>query len=348
MNQDHAVTEEPLAPPANGAIRRGTWAALPDDDPLVQFIVAHYWDHPEAPQGWQVARMSAAAHVLRESATRWAIVAKFYVEKTGKDAARYAQREHEVTLQARAAGLAAGDMRALCPLVVWRGVLLLEYIDGLTLEDTIAVRRHRPGELIPALEGAARLLATLHRAGAQPDAQPDFARDAEYARKMVEQLARWGVLEGNATVVNGLYRLIDRWEQHATLSAYTPALTHGDATTTNFVYPWTGGIVAIDWERAKVTDPAADMGRLIAEMAHSTVRHGGSMGEVQPLIAMLLDAYCERTACEGGAREQFTQRVTFFRAVSTLRIARNGWVSRLDRTAMVAEALALLADCPAC
>lgn len=347
MNHDHTAAD-PLAPPTNGAMQRGTWAALPNDDPLVQYIVAHYWDRPETPQAWQVARMSAAAHIFREAATQWAVVAKYYTVKTGKDAARYAQREYDVTLQARTAGLAAGDTRALRPLAVWRGVLLLEHVNGLTLEDTIAVRRHRPGELIPALEGAARLLATLHTAGAQPGTAPDVARDAEYARKMTEQLARWGVLEGNATVVNGLYCLIDRWEQVAALSDYTPALTHGDATTTNFVYPWGSGVVAIDWERLKITDPAADVGRLIAEIAHSIVRHGGSMGEVQPLIALVLDAYCQHAACEGTVREQFTQRVTFFRATSTLRIARNGWVSRLDRTAMVAEALALLADCPAC
>ena len=36
------------------------------------------------------------------------------------------------------------------------------------------------------------------------------------------------------------------------------------------------------------------------------------------------------------------KRARFFQASSTLRIARNGWVSRLDRMGLVAQALALL------
>ncbi len=340
-------TQLPLDAPTGDAIQRGAWAPVPAGDPLVMHIVAHYWDRPQPPDAWDVARMSGAAHIYRERATRWAIVAKFYAAKTGKDAPRHAQREYDMTLQARAAGLSAGDIRALRPLAVWRGVLLLEYVDGLTLEDIIAVRRHRPGELVPALEGAAQLLATLHTNGAQPDEPPDFSRDAEYARKVVDQLARWGVLEGNATVCNGLFGLVDRWENVARMNAHTPALIHGDATTTNFVYPWNDGVVAIDWERMKITDPAADVGRLVAEITHSINTHGGSVAEALTLVEHLLDAYCRAAGHTADAREQFIERVRFFRATSTLRIARNGWVPRVARTAMVAEALALLADCTA-
>ena len=47
----------------------------------------------------------------------------------------------------------------------------------------------------------------------------------------------------------------------------------------------------------------------------------------------------------GRAEAALRERAVFFRATSTLRIARNGWLSRLERTALVAEALALLALC---
>lgn len=339
--------ELPLEPPQNGAIQRGTWSTVAHDDPLLTYIVSHYWDHPDPPQGWQVARMSGAAHIFRETSTKWAVVAKFYAAKTGQDAARYAQREYDVTLQARGAGLAAGRARALRPMGTWRGVLLLEYVDGLTLEDIIAVRRHRPGELLPALASAAQLLATLHTNATQADTPPDFAPDANYARKLVEQLARWGVLEGNATICNGLYCLIERWENIPLMNAYTPCVIHGDATTTNFVYPWNDGVVAIDWERTKITDPAADVGRLAAEMVHSTHKHGGSVAEALPLVEHILDAYCQAGGCTSEQRAAFAERVRFFRASSTLRIARNGWIPRIERTLMIAEALALLADCPA-
>lgn len=344
MTAEHDL---PLNPPTNGVIQRGRWAPVPDDDRLVNYIVAHYWDQPHPPRGWQIARMSGAAHIYRERETRWAVVAKFYAAKTGDDAPHYAQREYDMTLQARSAGLSAGEFRALRPLAVWRGVLLLEHVDGLTLEDMIAVRRHRPGELLPALDRAARLLATLHAQGIQPNSTPDFVRNADYARKMVEQLARWGVLKDNATVCNGLFCLIERWETNPAMHAYVPALIHGDATTTNFVYPWQDGVVGIDWERMKETDPAADVGRLTAEIAHSITAHGGSVAEALPLVEHVIDAYFRAAGHADETREAFTQRVRFFRATSTLRIARNGWVPRVERMAMVAEALALLADCTA-
>ena len=50
-----------------------------------------------------------------------------------------------------------------------------------------------------------------------------------------------------------------------------------------------------------------------------------------------------------GERERLQQaaavvsRATFYHASSALRIARNGWVSRLDRMGLVAQAMALLA-----
>lgn len=340
-------TATPLEPPTNGAIQRGIWATLPDDDPLLRYISRHFWEPATPPQVWQVARMSAAAHIYREQATGWTVVAKFYTAKTGKDADHHAQREYDVTLQARQAGLETGEIRALRPLTVWRGVLLLEHIDGLTLEDTIAVRRHRPGELMPALERAAALLARLHAHSAQPDISPDFTRSADYARKLIEQLAHWGVLQDNTIVCRGFDCLIDRWQDIASIQAYTPVLTHGDATTTNFVYPWQGSVVGIDWERAKVGDPAADVGRLIAEITHSTTRHGGSTAEALLLADHVLDAYFQAAEFTSTERAHFVDRVTFFRASSTLRIARNGWVPRVDRLALTAEALALLANCPA-
>jgi len=47
---------------------------------------------------------------------------------------------------------------------------------------------------------------------------------------------------------------------------------------------------------------------------------------------------------EGWDGDSVINRARFYRASSTLRIARNGWVSRLDRTALVAQAMALLAQ----
>jgi len=138
-----------------------------------------------------------------------------------------------------------------------------------------------------------------------------------------------------------LTRAIDHWSARSVAGEYRPALTHGDATTTNFVFPWTGGVVAVDWERLYVADPAADLGRLMAEVAHSIKQHGGSVAEAVPFVQRLTDAYCKVLPASED-REALMERARFYQATSTLRIARNGWVSKLDRMALVAQALALL------
>jgi aminoglycoside phosphotransferase (APT) family kinase protein len=185
------------------------------------------------------------------------------------------------------------------------------------------------------------LLAQLHAGALHSEVAPDFAPSLAYAHKLIANLEKYGVLQHDPLVVAGLRRLVDQWADEATMVAYTPALTHGDATTTNFILSPQGDLVAIDWERAKVVDPAADVGRLLAEVLHSITRYGGSAAEALPILARLQDTYCRAMApaCDP---ESLAARIRFYQASSTLRIARNGWLSRLERTALVAQAMALL------
>lgn len=342
--QQITQTTDPVQPPADvPEIQRGDWFPVPAGDPVAEYLAINHWGAPEPLAAWQAARLSHAAYVYRETSTQQAVVAKFYEVKTGATAEKHAGRELEVTQQAQAAGLSDSNVRAIRPLGMWRGVLFLEYVDGLTLEDIIAVRRSRPGTLNPSLEQAAKVLATLHTHGIQPDAQPDFGPAIAYTRELVGDLAKHGVLESDPVVRDGLIDLIDRWTATPAMQDFTPTYNHGDATTTNFVFPWEGGVIAIDWERFEVTDPAADLGRLMAEVSHSIKQHGGSVAEAVPFVQRLVDAYCQTVPAnwDTGA---LTQRARFYRAQSTLRIARNGWVSRLDRTALVAQAAILLSD----
>lgn len=332
----------PVEPPADvPEIQRGDWFELAEPDAVAEYLATNLWDRSDRPVSWDVARLSGAAYVYRERATHWSVVAKFYAVKTGDAAARYSEREYSCTQRAHAAGLAEGPLRAVTPLETWRGILFLEYVDGLTLEDVIAVRRSRPGTLAASLQGAAQLLASLHTNGQVPGAMPDPQAPVAYANKVVDDLVRWGVLESNPVVRDGLSRAIERWADVWSGGKPTAALTHGDATTSNFIFPWTGGVVVVDWERLYVADPAADLGRLLAEVSHSIRQHGGSVAEAVPFLQRLADAYCSALAADQDA-QALLERARFFQASSTLRIARNGWVSRLDRTALVAQALALL------
>jgi len=79
----------------------------------------------------------------------------------------------------------------------------------------------------------------------------------------------------------------------------------------------------------------------MAEVGHSVDQHGGSVAEAQPFVQGVFQSYLEVMPSIQDVGS-FGERTRFYQALSTLRIARNGWVSRLDRTALVAQAFALL------
>lgn len=338
----------PLLPPAPpGPEHLFDWWPAPVDDPVAARLGGLLGDGHVAVARWECARLSKAAYVYRERATGRRYLAKFYAVKTPAAAERYAEREFECNQRALTAGLAAGPLRACHALAAWRGVLILEYVDGLTLDDVIAIRRNRPGTLGPALDATARLLARLHVNGAEspsqwPDRLTPPTRLAADARGFLDDLTRSSVLEGETVIAGALARLLDRWSSCSLLAEFHPTLIHGDATTTNFVFPSPDEVVAIDWERLAVGDPADDLGRLMAEVANGIRIRGGEAAEAEAAAERIMTAY--RAALPDGLPDHgFGERLRFHRASSTLRMARNGWLSALERTRLVTEAMALLA-----
>lgn len=332
-----------VAPPTETpGLKLGNWSPVSGDDPIVDYIAANLWEGSHPPEGWQVARRSQAVYVYRESESRWQVVAKFYVVKTGDKAEKHAARELSLIEQAHRASLAQGPIRALNSYAAWRGVLFLEYVDGLTLEDVIAVRRSRPGTVIPALGKIAQMFAKLHCQEASPTETRDPIDVRAEAHRIIDNLSKYGVLKGNSIVRDGLIRQIGWWADRVEMHNYTPAVNHGDATTTNFIFTNGGeGLVAIDWERSTAADPAADLGRMAAEVEHSIGRHGGNAEEARPLIDAFMQVY-GRSMSKLDDAGALLERSRYYRAITSLRIARNGWLSRLERTQLVAQAMALL------
>lgn len=331
-----------LAPPLTlGENKTRNWISLPDTDAVTDHITATLWNDEFAPDSWQLARLSQAVYCYREKRTNWKVIAKFHAQKTGKDAIRHAEREHRLTRQAWNSLGAQQESRSVQPLGLWKGVLFLEFVDGLTLEDKIAVRRSQPGELLGTIQRAAEFLAKLHGKGSKPKSMPDFGQAADYAYKLVDNLAQHGVLKKHPRVQNGLGNLIEKWVMDPFMWDYEAAQNHGDATTSNFIFPLEGGVVAIDWERSESVDPAADLGRLMAEITHSLSQQGGDFVEASAFADHLSAAYCTHLHSHWD-KESFIFRARFYQATSTLRIARNGWLSRQDRLALVLQAFALL------
>ncbi len=336
-------TEQPLEPQIKPQPhQRGSWFPASESDPIVGYIQDNLWHEQARPHAWEVAPLLGAAYLYREKSTHWPVVAKFYVAKMRDEAQKFAQHELELTRQAASFGLEDGPTRALHAWAAWRGVLFLEYVDGLTLQDVIAIRRSRLGEPHHSLGGTVRLLATLHANSVQSQVKADFAPAVEYARQMVGQLSEGGPLRYKPLLRDGALRLIGRWQDRPAMSRFTPTYIHGDATAANFSFLPGSQVVGTDWERLHVADPADDLGRLMAEVSRSIVQYGGDASESEPLIRYMAETYASALPADWDA-DALLERARFYRAASVLRIARNEWVPELDSLTLIAEALVLLA-----
>lgn len=336
--------EIPFHPPKeHPGFHMNDWFPLPDEDPVTAYMIAQLWDRTESPSAWEAARLSKAVFLYREKMSGWTVLVKFYTAKvhSQESAIKYAENEFHCTQKAHAFRWQDAAVSAPLPLSHNHGTLFLEYVDGLTLEDTIAIRRNRPGTILPALQKTAQLLARIHSQNPQPEFPRNFHYEITDIRKIVRQLTENGVLKGNPVVEEGLLRLIGCWEEDSSMVDYIPTTIHGDATTSNFIFPWDGGLVAIDWERMYTADPASELGRLLAEIANSISQYGGSYDEAAQLVQFTWKAYIQGLPSDWDTKA-LHHRTTFYQASSTLRIARNGWLPRLQRTNLVAQALSML------
>ncbi|MBG7609664.1 MAG: phosphotransferase [Anaerolineae bacterium] len=319
------------------------WFSLTHADPVTDLLTDILWDREVAPESWAAARLSSAAYIYREKGTDWKVVAKFHAVKTGKDAIHHAERELRQTQQAWKYLGCDQEIRSVKPLGSWDGALFLEFVEGLTLEDKISVRRSQPGELNLTIKVVGKLLSKLHMIDIQPKATPDFGQAADYAHRLIDNLAKYGVLQNHPIVQTELGYFVEKWATNPMMWDYEQVQNHGDATTSNFIFPSDGGVVAIDWERSEIGDQAADLGRLMAEITHSVNQHGGNFAEGLAFANDLAAAYCNQLSSNWNA-ESLMYRARFYQATSTLRIARNGWLSLLDRLALVLHAFALLSN----
>lgn len=347
--QPHPIELPALSPdPALNDLQPGIWSSpIPITGSLASLLQAvttgttgtkteQSQDHV-----WQIARFSAAVYLFSREGGEYSTVVKFYSQKVGPgEAQKYAQREMDWIEKAYASGLDDAPMRSVRALRAERGILFLEHVEGLTLGDVLSIRRHRPGGMRLALTLSAQLLARLHENTHQPYEETALTYALNDVRKYIDNLEQHGVLKETPQFADSIRSVVDLWERRPELADYTPCLIHGDATTANFIFPPEGGIIAIDWERMKNSDPAADLGRLIAEVTHLIQQSGGNSEEQQRVAFLLEDAY--RHARSSPMPDSFASRVRFYQAGSTLRIARNGWISRKDRTSLAAQALALL------
>lgn len=104
-------------------------------------------------------------------------------------------------------------------------------------------------------------------------------------------------VEGIECFRRDLYRLAEAMPQMvAALDGLPGGVAHGDASTTNFLEPGDGTIVAIDWSYTSVSSVGSDLAQLVASRFD-----GGEAGadELERIATSAFDGFCEGVADAG-------------------------------------------------
>ena len=291
------------------------------------------------PSSRQVARLTAGNGAA-------AVVGKFFSAcppATEKD--RSLDGEYGNYLRAESLGLT--PEAGLIPRLLGRHLqarlgLVVEAVSGPDLDQALALacRRGENDQLFCRLEKLAGLLAVFHTRPL-PGQQPASPQPAlEYLAKLRHQLQTLNLLTGEDDRV-----FQDEAAAWAGRLARFPdhlVLAHGDATPTNFLFP-DGRVVAVDLERLRPGDRLWDLSWVAGEIRHAWGWRTGHAAGAEPAIGHFFASYLQALPGDAALTRRIFALNPFYMALAELRIARNDYLSRDYRRALVAEARRCLA-----
>jgi aminoglycoside phosphotransferase (APT) family kinase protein len=328
---------------------------LPESDPmhgfLVDEILCDRLSFPRRAYRFHVHRCNDTVVRYTEAETSVSVAVKFYGVKwisgsqTGEPhlRAELMRREFHNLVQARALGLTDRPHRVVRPLATCealRCALVEEYAAGEDLDFHIrrAVEHGATGELASRVEDIARFLADLHNRSAQTGTS-DGGRPVEYLAKLAGELGRWDIITSDQQ--RELLDIGRSWGASMTLRSPRLVLIHGDATPPQFRFG-EDGLTVIDFERMRVSDPAADVGRLAAELKHLLFWYTGDPWAGEPYIRHLYERYMTAVTTPEDF-SSLTNRGRFYMGCTQLRISKNHWLDLSYRRRLIEEAKACLA-----
>jgi tRNA A-37 threonylcarbamoyl transferase component Bud32 len=256
---------------------------------------------------------------------------------------RLMRAELDNILRVRDLGLDRPPLRAVRALTSYPdlGCLLVEeFTSGPDLDFAVkeAALHKQHVQLATRLAQVAAFLARLHNASATVSGYDD-REPLAYLEKVIGQLSSGQVISPEEA--GRLRHIGQRWRDSGDLNGSGAVLVHGDATPTQFLFPGSDELVAIDFERLHYADRAADIGRIAGELKHLFAKYAGDPWASEPFIQGFYRDYY-RQASAAGDFGWLTQRARFHMGCSELRIARNPWEDSGHRHWLVAEANACL------
>lgn len=279
------------------------------------------------------------------------IVLKFYGKKwvNGQQSgmpglrAELMRREYNNLARVRQLGFDSIPHRVVRPLATD------EALDCLLVEDFVrghdlawylerAVVSGFVDDLSARIADVAWFLADLHDRS-QDNSPLDPATAIAQLEEYFGELEYWRII--SIEQQRRLEELARRWRASGLLANGSRALIHGDATPTQFLFPFDHDLTVIDLEHLCLGDTAADIGFLAAELKHHFLWHTGHRLESEPYIRQLYDDYV-RYSRAATLSAEFTERGRFFMGCAELRMARNPWLDLEYRRRLVDEALECL------
>ncbi len=285
-------------------------------------------------------------YLYEECRSHTRVVGKFFMSggHGTAESIRRMQQEFENLQFLRGYGLAGYPHHVVRPLGTnaWlNSILVEEYTAGIPLSAFVneAIHRGQSQPLFEKLTALGYFLATLHNRTANGQSV-DFHQDCACLDRLVRKLQNQQVI--GAWDAEELYWLRDRWREKPRMWEDTQVLVHGDATPSNLLFGSGLSVIAIDLERMKRADRAFDLGRIAGELQHYFLQASGNKHAAEPFIGHFLWEYACHFPDRHRAFHSISGRLPFQMALTLLRIARNSWVSPLQRGRLVEEAKIIL------
>jgi aminoglycoside phosphotransferase (APT) family kinase protein len=285
-------------------------------------------------------------YLYEERHSRAQVVGKFFVtgnRQSGAAVGRMRQEFENLQLL-RAYGLAGYPHHVVRPLGTnedLNSILVEEYAEGVPLSSFVngAIHQGQSQPLFSKLTALAYFFATLHNRTANGEGV-DFNQDCAYLDRLVRRLEHNQVI--GAWDVNEFSWLRDCWREKPRMWEDNQVFVHGDATPSNLLFGRDLSVIAIDLERMKRADRVFDLGRITGELQHYFLQADGHTHAAEPFIGHFLWEYACHFPDRDRAFRSITGRLPFQMALTLLRIARNSWVSAVQRSRLVKEAKVIL------
>jgi aminoglycoside phosphotransferase (APT) family kinase protein len=239
---------------------------------------------------------------------------------------RYLDNEYDSLKRIRKFGVTSRHWTAVKPVCRDREALFFveEKAEGTPLDHHLS-REIADGDdrLYEKLDLIAGFFASLHHKTRVRQPANAFSLRQELERHAAQSCRAGGLDGGEQREARSLIR---RWCDSSAIRHAARSLTHGDATTTNFIYN-RDRLVAIDLERCKYRDPVYDLGMLAGELFSVAMSATSNPYNADRYLGHLYWKYAGNFRDQQGTFNRLTARNPLYMANSLLRMSRNGYFS---------------------